>query len=149
MSAARLDFNVEDWGPDILSVLLSVVIAAVSLTSLAPYFIEFTRAASGAAQLFTLIDRQSAIDPFDESGEKPSDVAGHIELENATFSYPSRPGTNVLDAFTLDIPSGKVTALVVRMTFAQYGGSWTKFCCRDKVALERVLLSVLLRDGIM
>ncbi|KID64334.1 ATP-binding cassette multidrug transport protein ATRC, partial [Metarhizium hybridum] len=97
---------------EVFTVLLSVVIAAVSLTSLAPYFIEFTRAASGAAQLFTLIDRQSAIDPFDESGEKPSDVAGHIELENATFSYPSRPGTNVLDAFTLDIPSGKVTALV-------------------------------------
>ncbi|EFZ04389.1 ABC transporter [Metarhizium robertsii] len=97
---------------EVFTVLLSVVIAAVSLTSLAPYFIEFTRAASGAAQLFTLIDRQSAIDPFDESGEKPSDVVGHIELENATFSYPSRPGTNVLDAFTLDIPSGKVTALV-------------------------------------
>ncbi|KID86912.1 ATP-binding cassette multidrug transport protein ATRC [Metarhizium guizhouense ARSEF 977] len=97
---------------EVFTVLLSVVIAAVSLTSLAPYFIEFTRAASGAAQLFTLIDRQSAIDPFDESGQKPSDVVGHIELENVTFSYPSRPGTNVLDAFTLDIPSGKVTALV-------------------------------------
>ena len=46
------------------SVLLSVVIAAISLTTLAPYFIEFTRATSAAVQLFVLIDRQSAIDPF-------------------------------------------------------------------------------------
>lgn len=92
---------------------MSVVIAAVSLTSLAPYSIEFTRAASGAAQLFALIDRQSAINPFDESGDQPAEVVGHVELENITFAYPSRPSINVLDDFTLNIPAGKVTALVV------------------------------------
>lgn len=104
---------------NVISVLLSVVIAAISLTSLAPYSIEFTRAASGAVKLFTLIDRQSAIDPFDESGERPTEVVGHIELENITFAYPSRPGVNVLDDFTLDIPAGKVTALVVCVALMQ------------------------------
>lgn len=92
-----------------------MVIAAFSMTALAPYSVEFTRAASGAAQLFALIDRQSAIDPFDESGERPSQVVGHIELNNVDFAYPSRPGIKVLDDFSISVPAGKVTALVVSL----------------------------------
>jgi ATP-binding cassette, subfamily B (MDR/TAP), member 1 len=92
---------------------MSVTIAAISITQLAPYSIEFTRAASGAAQLFTLIDRESAIDPFDQSGEKPSMESGTVELENITFSYPSRPNATVLQDFSLKVPAGKTTALVV------------------------------------
>lgn len=94
-------------------VLLSVVIASTSLTSLAPYSIDFARAGASAAQLFKLIDRESAINPFDESGEQPSETVGRIELENVTFAYPTRPGVTVLDDFSLVAPAGKVTALVV------------------------------------
>jgi ATP-binding cassette, subfamily B (MDR/TAP), member 1 len=83
------------------------------LTSLAPYFLEFTRAASGAGQLFNLIDRESSINPFDPSGEQPDDIVGFLELENVKFAYPTRPGVTVLEDFTLQVPAGKVTALVV------------------------------------
>ncbi|RFU81374.1 atp-binding cassette multidrug transport atrc [Trichoderma arundinaceum] len=96
----------------IFTVLFSVTIATISITALAPYSIEFARAASGAAQLFELIDRKSNINPFDGSGEKPSEVTGEITLENVTFAYPSRPGITVLDDFSLTVPAGKVTALV-------------------------------------
>lgn len=95
------------------SVLLSVVIAAISLTALAPYSIEFTRAAAAAEQMFALIDRDSKINPFDESGEQPAHTVGKIEIENVTFAYPTRPDTVVLDDFSLNVPAGKVTALVV------------------------------------
>ncbi|KAK1599509.1 ABC transporter [Colletotrichum navitas] len=97
---------------DIFTVLLSVVIGATSLTMLAPYFIEFTRAASAAAQLFKLLDRKSEIDAFDKSGEKPTETAGVIDLENITFEYPTRPGVTVLNNYSLHVPAGKVTALV-------------------------------------
>ncbi|KAG5998699.1 hypothetical protein E4U43_002373 [Claviceps pusilla] len=97
---------------EVFTVLLSVTIAALSITALAPYSIDFTRAASAAAQMFALVDRQSAIDPFDESGEQPSKVIGHIELNNVDFAYPTRPGIKVLDDFSLNVPAGKVTALV-------------------------------------
>ncbi|KAG5958942.1 hypothetical protein E4U58_005183 [Claviceps cyperi] len=103
--------EVESSG-EIFTVLFSVAIAAFSMTLLAPYSIEFTRAATGAAQMFALIDRQSTIDPFDESGEQPSEVIGNIELNNVDFAYPSRPGVKVLDNFSLSVPAGKVTALV-------------------------------------
>ncbi|KAG5939477.1 hypothetical protein E4U59_003067 [Claviceps monticola] len=103
--------EVESSG-EIFTVLFSVAIAAMSMTVLAPYSVEFTRAATGAAQMFALIDRQSTIDPFNESGEQPSEVIGNIELTNVDFAYPSRPGVKVLDNFFLSVPAGKVTALV-------------------------------------
>ncbi|KAG6149027.1 hypothetical protein E4U28_002616 [Claviceps purpurea] len=103
--------EVESSG-EIFTVLFSVAIAAISMTVLAPYSVEFTRAATGAAQMFALIDRQSTIDPFNESGEQPSEVIGNIELNNVDFAYPSRPGVKVLDNFSLSVPAGKVTALV-------------------------------------
>jgi ATP-binding cassette subfamily B (MDR/TAP) protein 1 len=81
---------------------------------LAPYSIDFTRAATAAAKLFVLIDRNSRIDPLASTGEQPSEsIIGEVELNNITFSYPTRPGVTVLDDFSLKIPAGKVTALVV------------------------------------
>ncbi|KAH6612186.1 P-loop containing nucleoside triphosphate hydrolase protein [Chaetomium sp. MPI-SDFR-AT-0129] len=96
----------------IFTVLLSVAIGSIQITMLAPYSIEFTRAAASAASLFKLIDRKSAIDPFNTDGEQPSNISGLVELNNITFAYPTRPGTTVLDDFSLIVPAGKVTALV-------------------------------------
>ncbi|GKT70594.1 ABC transporter [Colletotrichum tofieldiae] len=97
---------------DVFIVLMSVIVASSSLTAIAPYLIDFSRAASAAAELFRLMDRASAIDPFDDSGEQPSEVEGTIDCENIKFSYPMRPGVTVLENFCLRIPAGKVTALV-------------------------------------
>jgi ATP-binding cassette subfamily B (MDR/TAP) protein 1 len=91
---------------------MSVIVAASSLTSIAPYLIDFTRAAASALELFRLIDRTSDIDPFDVSGEQPTQVTGNVDFSHVSFSYPTRPGVTVLDNFSLHIPAGKVTALV-------------------------------------
>lgn len=103
--------EIENTG-DVFTVLLSVVIAAISITQLAPYSIEFTRAASAAAQLFTLIDRKTIIDPFNPSGQQPESLQGIVELEGVSFAYPTRPDVTVLKDFSLQAPAGKVTALV-------------------------------------
>jgi ATP-binding cassette, subfamily B (MDR/TAP), member 1 len=95
-----------------------VAIGSIQITMLAPYSIEFTRAATSAAVLFKLIDRESAIDPFDKSGEQPPEVTGLVELEDVAFAYPTRPNTTVLDNFSLRVPAGKVTALVVSAEWA-------------------------------
>lgn len=94
------------------SVLMSVVVAATSLTSILPYVIDFVRAASAAAELFQLMDRTSRIDPFDESGERPTDVTGYLDFGGISFAYPTRPDVKVLNDFSLHIPAGKTTALV-------------------------------------
>lgn len=91
---------------------MSVIIAAVSLTSIAPYLIDFSRAASAAAELFRLMDRDSEINPFEVSGVQPTHVEGNISFQDVSFAYPMRPSVKVLDNFSLNIPAGKVTALV-------------------------------------
>jgi ATP-binding cassette subfamily B (MDR/TAP) protein 1 len=97
-------------------VLFSVIIAATSITSIGPHFIVFARAASAAQELFTLIDRESEINPFDQSGSKPDNPSGTICLHGIGFSYPTRRNIKVLEDFTLTIPAGKVTALVVSVS---------------------------------
>jgi ABC-type transport system involved in Fe-S cluster assembly fused permease/ATPase subunit len=127
---------------------MSVIVATVSVTTIAPYTISFNRAATAAAQLFKLIDRQSKINPFDNSGEKPSEVRGIVEIEKVTFSYPTRPGVTVLDDYSLHIPAGKVTALVVNILIDRYVLYMTNTIVRVRVGQERVQLLDCLRDGI-
>ncbi|KAJ5496194.1 ABC transporter integral membrane type 1 [Penicillium fimorum] len=103
--------EVEQAG-DVFIVLMSVIVAATSLTSIMPYLIDFVRAASAASELFQLMDRKSRIDPLDESGEKLSDVMGYLDFGKVSFAYPTRPDAKVLNNFSLHIPAGKTTALV-------------------------------------
>ncbi|KAK2671706.1 hypothetical protein RAB80_011785 [Fusarium oxysporum f. sp. vasinfectum] len=96
----------------IFTVLFSVILAASTLNSIAPHMVTFSRAATAAGELFQLIDRESRINPFDDSGDKPTTTQGSLELKDIVFSYPSRPDTRVLNGYSLSIPAGKVTALV-------------------------------------
>ncbi|RSM07717.1 hypothetical protein CDV31_008497 [Fusarium ambrosium] len=103
--------EVQDLGT-VFTVLLSVVIAATTMMSIAPHSVAFGRAATASVELFKLIDRKSEIDAFDDSGVKPEQITGTLTLENVSFCYPTRPEVTVLDKFSLIVPAGKVTALV-------------------------------------
>ncbi|KAG7286286.1 hypothetical protein NEMBOFW57_008594 [Staphylotrichum longicolle] len=108
---------------EVFTVLFSVLIAASTITSIGPHFVVFARAASAAAELFSVIDRESEINPFDESGERPDKVDGVISLRDVNFSYPTRPNVPVLKDFNLDVPAGKVTALVPGQEPVLFNGS--------------------------
>ncbi|KZL75857.1 multidrug resistance protein 3 (ATP-binding cassette sub-family B member 5) [Colletotrichum tofieldiae] len=103
--------EVEGFGT-IFTVLFSVIIASTTITSIAPHMVSFSRAATAASELLTLIDRNSSIDPFSDSGLEPREVSGVIDIQGVTFSYPTRPDVQVLEDFSLQVPAGKVTALV-------------------------------------
>ncbi|KAI1498608.1 P-loop containing nucleoside triphosphate hydrolase protein [Biscogniauxia marginata] len=103
--------EIEDLGA-VFTVSFSAIVGTFAITSVTPFISTFNRAASAASRLFTLIDRKSEINAFDESGEKPAGTQGVIDIENVSFSYPSRPGAKVLQDFSLHVPAGKVTALV-------------------------------------
>lgn len=96
----------------VFTVVLSVLMAATSISTLAPQVQSLTNAASAASELFSIIDKPSLLDPLDPSGKRPSTCHGQIEIKNVDFSYPSRPSAKILRDFSISIPAGKTTALV-------------------------------------
>jgi len=62
--------------------------------------------------VFSLLDRETLIDPTLESGEQPSSVAGALTMNNVDFTYPSRLDTKVCDGYSLDIKPGMTVGLV-------------------------------------
>lgn len=73
----------------------------------------FGTAAGAAEKLNKAIERKSEIDGTDlTSGHHLDSINGHVELENITFAYPSRPDTNVLSNLSISIPAYKHTAIV-------------------------------------
>ena len=98
---------------DCQSVVFAALIAASSISTIAPQITAFVNAAAAASELFSVIDKKSELDPLDDTGMIPTDSGdGNIEISNLAFAYPSRPSTAVLRNFNISISAGKTTALV-------------------------------------
>lgn len=96
----------------ILTILMAVMIGAFNLGNVAPNIQAFTTAIAAAAKIFNTIDRVSPLDSSSDEGDKLEHLEGNIRLENIKHIYPSRPEVVVMDGVSLEIPAGKVTALV-------------------------------------
>jgi ATP-binding cassette subfamily B (MDR/TAP) protein 1 len=105
---ARGDISMDDM----LTTLMSVMLGSFNVGAIGPYFQSFSEATGTAARLLKVIDRKTPIDATSDEGEKLPVVEGRIRLENIRHIYPSRPEVTVMDGVSLDIPAGKVTALV-------------------------------------
>ncbi|KAK9467015.1 P-loop containing nucleoside triphosphate hydrolase protein [Lipomyces arxii] len=96
----------------VVTVLLTMTHGAFAMSHISPHFKAFTSATAAASKIYSTIDRPSAIDSKNPSGDKPDSLQGEIELKNVKFIYPSRPNVVVLDDFSLRVPAGKTVALV-------------------------------------
>lgn len=97
---------------NILTVIMAAMIAGISIGHNLPHIQAFGQATAAANKVFNTIERTSPIDPETEEGEKPDSFVGNIEFKDIKHIYPSRADTTVLDGFSLDIPAGKMVALV-------------------------------------
>ena len=77
-----------------------------------PQIEALTNASSAAAELFSIIDKPSQLDPLLPGGRQPATCTGEIEIRNLNFAYPTRPGAPVFRGLNLRLPAGKTTALV-------------------------------------
>lgn len=75
---------------------------------------SFVRAKAAAYPIFEMIERNttSKLSSATMSGRKLNRLEGHIQFNNVSFSYPSRPEVTIFDKLSLDIPAGKIVALV-------------------------------------
>lgn len=96
----------------VMNVIFSILIGAFSLALLAPNLQSLSFALAAGGKVYQTIDRTPVIDSFSTEGMRPAGCIGHISVRNVNFSYPARPDIPVLKDFSLEIPQGRMTALV-------------------------------------
>ncbi len=90
----------------------------LGLGTASTHIAKIVEALGASGRVFYLLDCIPKIPIPVKEGEKPrtlikpKSMEGRVRFENVSFNYPSRPSINVLDGFTLSIPSGSTTALV-------------------------------------
>ncbi|KAK6119490.1 hypothetical protein DH2020_046767 [Rehmannia glutinosa] len=99
-------------GGETFTTMFTVVVAGVSLGLAAPDIATIIRAKAAAYPIFQIIERKTDSKTSSMSVRKLSKVDGHIQFKNVTFSYPSRPDVLIFNKLYLNIPPGRIIALV-------------------------------------
>uniref|UniRef100_A0AAX7UNT3 Mitochondrial potassium channel ATP-binding subunit n=1 Tax=Astatotilapia calliptera TaxID=8154 RepID=A0AAX7UNT3_ASTCA len=84
----------------------------VSLASISILFGQVVRGMSSGARVFEYLALQPTI-PLSGGGRIPyHSLTGRVDFMNVSFSYPTRPGHQVLQRFSLTLPPSKTVAIV-------------------------------------
>ena len=97
-----------------MQAFFSLITVTFSLGTAFPFLRDVAESKGVAKKIFSIIDKKSEIDVFDENngGKILENLEGSIEFDNVFFNYPSRPEANILKGLNLNIPAGKTVALV-------------------------------------
>jgi len=100
-------------GGDVLTVILSAVMAGISLGGTAPNIKAISNARVAASDFFELMERKPLID-LSTSTQKPpkQEITGKIEFKQVEFAYPKEPALKILKGITVLFQAGKKTAIV-------------------------------------
>lgn len=107
-------------GGDLMSFLVASQTVQRSMANLSVLFGQVVRGLSAGARVFEYMTLSPCIPLSGGSCIPRENLRGSITFHNVSFSYPCRPGFQVLRDFTLMLPPGKIVALV-----GQSGGGKT------------------------
>ncbi|XP_072219055.1 mitochondrial potassium channel ATP-binding subunit isoform X2 [Leuresthes tenuis] len=97
---------------DLMSFLVASQTVQRSLASISILFGQMVRGLSSGARVFEYLSLKPTI-PLSGGGRIPyHSLMGRVDFMNISFSYPTRPGQDVLKKFTLTLPSSKTIAIV-------------------------------------
>ncbi|KAL3443233.1 hypothetical protein BJX65DRAFT_285639 [Aspergillus insuetus] len=97
---------------DVITVAFAILIGSHFFGGIAPHMRAFAGAVAAASKVYSIIDRESPLNPTSEDGSALDHVHGAIEFRNVRHIYPGRPDQVILDGLNLEIPAGKTTAIV-------------------------------------
>lgn len=96
----------------LIIVLFGVLSGAQNLGLTSPHIEAFAMAKGAASVVFSVINREPAIDSMSQSGLRPTDISGNIQFKDVFFRYPSRNDVVVLNGLNLNVKAGQTVALV-------------------------------------
>ncbi|CAG8472261.1 39810_t:CDS:2, partial [Gigaspora margarita] len=96
----------------IISVFSLIASGFMSISNSFDHIQALSLATGASSKIFETIDRVPSIDIASNTGDKPDNVVGHIQLKNINFIYPTRPDVKILNNIPLDIEPGSTVALV-------------------------------------
>lgn len=97
---------------DLMSFLVATQTIERSLAHMSLLFGQAVRGMSAGARVFEFINANPKI-PLSGGEKLPLDtVKGEVSFSNVNFAYPTRKEQQILSAFSLKIPNGKMVALV-------------------------------------
>ncbi|XP_073438319.1 mitochondrial potassium channel ATP-binding subunit isoform X1 [Dendrobates tinctorius] len=95
---------------DLMSFLVASQTVQRSMANTSVLFGQVVRGLSAGGRVFEFMRLQPEI-PL-RGGKKLPQLRGEIHFSNVSFSYPTRPGQEVLSGFDLHLPPGKTVAIV-------------------------------------
>uniref|UniRef100_A0A2I3HVU3 Mitochondrial potassium channel ATP-binding subunit n=1 Tax=Nomascus leucogenys TaxID=61853 RepID=A0A2I3HVU3_NOMLE len=107
-------------GGDLMSFLVASQTVQRSMANLSILFGQVVRGLSAGARVFEYMALNPCIPLSGGCCVPKEQLRGSVTFQNVCFSYPCRPGFEVLKDFTLTLPPGKIVALV-----GQSGGGKT------------------------
>ncbi|XP_061441733.1 mitochondrial potassium channel ATP-binding subunit isoform X4 [Rhineura floridana] len=103
----------EELAPgDLMSFLVSSQTVQRSMASMSILFGQVVRGMSAGARVFEYMTVPPEISVCEREQLACSMLSGRIEFQDVSFSYPTRPGHQVLRNFCLSIPANKTVAIV-------------------------------------
>lgn len=112
--ATGCEQNANIFGPltTVLSVFFALMFGSFTIANVAPSLSALGIAQGAAYEIFGTIDRQSTIDGLSTDGVTADQLRGDIVFKDVGFFYPSRPESQILKEFNLEVKAGTMVALV-------------------------------------
>jgi ATP-binding cassette subfamily B protein len=110
--AASDVINERITGGAVAAFVLTGMIVAGAFGALTEVYGELMRGAGAAGRLAELLREVPEIRPPANPKVLPEPPRGALHFKNVTFSYPTRPDTNALEAFELAVEPGDLVAVV-------------------------------------
>lgn len=107
-----LVWNQEIPFEDAFKVAEALITGAFIIGQQAAFAPDYNKAVLAAGRIFKLFDRKPKIINNPGTGLTPGKLSGKIELNNASFRYPTRNEVSVLSGINLSVEAGQKIALV-------------------------------------
>ncbi|POM80346.1 Multidrug resistance protein ABC Superfamily, partial [Phytophthora palmivora] len=97
----------------VFQAFFGVLMGTISLSQISPNITAVAEAKGAAAEIYKILDTQSAINASNEDeGDRPDSCVGRIQALGVNFTYPSRPDVQILNDYNVTIEPGQTVAFV-------------------------------------